>query len=312
MRLSTFRAALGALLALASTTAFAQDWRGTGRIEASVVSETGEPIPGATLKANCASRGGGTALKSDKKGRFGPRRGGRLQLGHRHHGRRLRAACDLGAGWRGMTARAPRQGHAQAPRRRRRRRAPRPRVAGARRESRGRLRRRPLRGGGGRSTKSCSGAPGSRGHDPPADRLHVRSGEAVRQGGRAPLEKVLAADPSNAQVRAITAQAALRARCWTRRGRCSPGSTNRRSTAPRRLLQHGDQLLQRRRDPGVDRLLRQGGCEGPRARGRLLPPRARLPGARQDGGSQAAISRRSSSCSPTARWRRWRARRSAS
>lgn len=57
------------LLAIASP-ARAQDWRGVGRIEGVIVDEAGQPIPDATLKANCAERGGGTTVKSDKKGRF--------------------------------------------------------------------------------------------------------------------------------------------------------------------------------------------------------------------------------------------------
>ncbi len=48
----------------------AQDWRGTGRLEGSVTDEAGQPIPGATLKAACAERGGGTTLTTDKKGRW--------------------------------------------------------------------------------------------------------------------------------------------------------------------------------------------------------------------------------------------------
>jgi len=48
----------------------AQDWRGTGRVEGVVTDEAGQPIEGATLKAQCAERGGGTSLKTDKKGHF--------------------------------------------------------------------------------------------------------------------------------------------------------------------------------------------------------------------------------------------------
>ena len=63
--------ALGALVVLAVPAAdFAQDWRGTGRIEGTVTDEAGAPISGATLKANCAERGGGTTIQSDKKGRW--------------------------------------------------------------------------------------------------------------------------------------------------------------------------------------------------------------------------------------------------
>jgi tetratricopeptide (TPR) repeat protein len=62
---------LGALLVLAAPVALtAQDWKGAGRIEGVVVDEAGEPIPSATLKAHCAARGGGTTIKTDKKGRW--------------------------------------------------------------------------------------------------------------------------------------------------------------------------------------------------------------------------------------------------
>lgn len=61
--------ALGAFIALATATN-AQDWRGVGRIEGVVVDEAGQPVPDATLKAACAERGGGTTIKSDRKGRW--------------------------------------------------------------------------------------------------------------------------------------------------------------------------------------------------------------------------------------------------
>jgi tetratricopeptide (TPR) repeat protein len=57
-------------LLLAGALARAQDWRGTGRIEGVIQDESGQPIVGATIKAHCAKRGGGTTIKSDKKGRF--------------------------------------------------------------------------------------------------------------------------------------------------------------------------------------------------------------------------------------------------
>ena len=64
-------AALGVWLVLTpAPSARAQDWRGAGRIEGVVTDEAGEPIQGATLKATCAERGGGTTIQSDKKGRF--------------------------------------------------------------------------------------------------------------------------------------------------------------------------------------------------------------------------------------------------
>lgn len=74
MRSLSHRAALlslGLLFPLAGAPAYAQDWKGAGRIEGTVVDEAaGSPIEGATLKANCAERGGGTTLTTDKKGRF--------------------------------------------------------------------------------------------------------------------------------------------------------------------------------------------------------------------------------------------------
>ncbi len=57
-------------LLLAGALASAQDWRGTGRIEGVVQDESGQPIVDATINALCAERGGGTTIKSDKKGRF--------------------------------------------------------------------------------------------------------------------------------------------------------------------------------------------------------------------------------------------------
>ena len=57
-------------LLLAGALASAQDWRGTGRIEGVVQDESGQPIVDASINALCAERGGGTTIKSDKKGRF--------------------------------------------------------------------------------------------------------------------------------------------------------------------------------------------------------------------------------------------------
>jgi tetratricopeptide (TPR) repeat protein len=48
----------------------AQDWRGVGRISGSVTDESGKPIEGALLKAHCEERGGGTTLKTNKKGEW--------------------------------------------------------------------------------------------------------------------------------------------------------------------------------------------------------------------------------------------------
>jgi tetratricopeptide (TPR) repeat protein len=71
MRSFIARTVVGLFAGLAlATAARAQDWRGTGRIEGYVEDESGQPIVDATLKAACAERGGGTTIKSDKKGHF--------------------------------------------------------------------------------------------------------------------------------------------------------------------------------------------------------------------------------------------------
>ena len=64
--------ALPALLALAlwPSAATAQDWKGMGRMEGKVLDPDGKPIVGATVKLDLPSRGGGTVLKTDKKGRW--------------------------------------------------------------------------------------------------------------------------------------------------------------------------------------------------------------------------------------------------
>lgn len=73
LRLAPTRSAvaLPVLLLLAAAPSPAQDWRGVGRIQGTVVDEaSGQPITGASLKAHCAERGGGTTIKTDKKGQW--------------------------------------------------------------------------------------------------------------------------------------------------------------------------------------------------------------------------------------------------
>jgi tetratricopeptide (TPR) repeat protein len=48
----------------------AQDWRGVGRIQGVLTDTDGKPIQGATVKAENPERGGGTTLTTDKKGRW--------------------------------------------------------------------------------------------------------------------------------------------------------------------------------------------------------------------------------------------------
>ena len=50
--------------------AAAQDWKGMGRFEGKVLDSEGKPIAGATVKLDLPSRGGGTTVKTDKKGKW--------------------------------------------------------------------------------------------------------------------------------------------------------------------------------------------------------------------------------------------------
>jgi tetratricopeptide (TPR) repeat protein len=60
---------VAAALALAAP-AFSQDWKGTGRMEGKVLDADGKPLPDVSVKLNLPSRGGGTTLKTDKKGHW--------------------------------------------------------------------------------------------------------------------------------------------------------------------------------------------------------------------------------------------------
>jgi tetratricopeptide (TPR) repeat protein len=60
---------VAAMLALAAP-AFAQDWKGMGRLEGRVLDPDGKPLPDVTVKLNLPSRGGGTTIKTDKKGHW--------------------------------------------------------------------------------------------------------------------------------------------------------------------------------------------------------------------------------------------------
>lgn len=51
-------------------TALAQDWRGNGRIEGVVTGEGDKPLANVAITAACPERGGGPTLKSDKKGQW--------------------------------------------------------------------------------------------------------------------------------------------------------------------------------------------------------------------------------------------------
>jgi hypothetical protein len=65
-RLAMAAVAVAALQAPAA----AQDWKGMGRFEGKVVDSEGKPIEGAVVKLDLPSRGGGTTVKTDKKGKW--------------------------------------------------------------------------------------------------------------------------------------------------------------------------------------------------------------------------------------------------
>jgi tetratricopeptide (TPR) repeat protein len=69
LRWSVFGVAAG-LAVLAASAAGAQDWRGGGRVEGRVVGPDGAPVAGASVKLNNPGRGGGPTLKTDKKGKW--------------------------------------------------------------------------------------------------------------------------------------------------------------------------------------------------------------------------------------------------
>jgi tetratricopeptide (TPR) repeat protein len=58
-----------AVVAFASQ-ALAQNWKGIGRMTGKVVDPDGKPIADATVKLNCAARGGGPTVTTDKKGNW--------------------------------------------------------------------------------------------------------------------------------------------------------------------------------------------------------------------------------------------------
>ena len=64
------RALLVAIALALATPALAQDWKGLGRLEGRVLDPDGKPLPDVAVKMDLPSRGGGTTLKTDKKGRW--------------------------------------------------------------------------------------------------------------------------------------------------------------------------------------------------------------------------------------------------
>jgi len=63
-------AGLVAVVSLLAVSARAQDWKGQGRLEGKVVGSDGTPIAGAIVKLHNPARGGGPTIKTDKKGKW--------------------------------------------------------------------------------------------------------------------------------------------------------------------------------------------------------------------------------------------------
>jgi tetratricopeptide (TPR) repeat protein len=61
---------IAAVVTLALGSVSAQDWKGQGRLEGKVLSADGTPLEGATVKLDNPERGGGPTLKTDKKGKW--------------------------------------------------------------------------------------------------------------------------------------------------------------------------------------------------------------------------------------------------
>ena len=70
MRQVRWLGAMALAAAVGSAPVLAQDWKGIGRFEGRVLDSEGKPIVGATVKLELPSRGGGTTVKTDKKGRW--------------------------------------------------------------------------------------------------------------------------------------------------------------------------------------------------------------------------------------------------
>jgi tetratricopeptide (TPR) repeat protein len=69
--MSFFRTVFGIAVAAAlAVPAAAQDWRGAGRMEGKVLDNEGKPVADATVKLNLPARGGGTTVRTDKKGKW--------------------------------------------------------------------------------------------------------------------------------------------------------------------------------------------------------------------------------------------------
>ena len=64
------RTAFALVALVAAQSAAAQDWKGMGRLFGKVNDPDGKPVMGANVKLDCAQRGGGTTVTTDKKGNW--------------------------------------------------------------------------------------------------------------------------------------------------------------------------------------------------------------------------------------------------
>ncbi|MGE5125319.1 MAG: tetratricopeptide repeat protein [Betaproteobacteria bacterium] len=191
-------------LVLVCAPARAQDWRGNGRFEGVVTDESGKPLAGVSVKADCPERGGGTTLESDRKGHWvlGGVVACSWNLDFAADGYQTRkVSVNLPA----ETARIRPVTVALKP-------------AGPPPELRAAARRADEDYKAGRFAEARAEYEKLLAASPElATTIHQQIGFSFiqeKQYGRAVehLEKVLAADPANAQIRAIAAQAALEGR----------------------------------------------------------------------------------------------------
>ena len=198
----TLIVAVGALAS--AVPAIAQDWKGMGRMEGRVTDPSGVALPGVTVKLELPERGGGTTAKTDKKGHWAI---GGIAAGTWHIDFELPGFAS-----RKVSVSLPSESSRLAPIEVKLEKAAAP---GADPETRGALERAEAAYEAGRFAEARAEYAALLALRPDlAPRVHQQIGFSwiqEKQHARAveELEQVLAAEPENAQVRAIAAQAAL-------------------------------------------------------------------------------------------------------
>ena len=182
----------------------AQDWKGVGRMEGRVTDESGAALPDVTVKLELPERGGGTTVRTDKKGRWAL---GGIAAGTWHIDFELPGHAS-----RRVSVRLPSESSRLAPLEVKLEKAP---TAGVSPEARQALDRAEGAYKEGRFAEARAQYATLLAQRPDlAPRIHQQIGFSwiqEKQYGKAveELEQVLSAEPDNAQVRAIAAQAAL-------------------------------------------------------------------------------------------------------